>query len=108
MESVRQETEEQTNGVEVKAAPTVVALSAQKNEVHAGERFLGESENDQTLLSEADHVDEIVEQAKRDKEALERPLKSSKSSLLKVSIKEESEETRAARFFATHDMMKVG
>merc|ERR1719377_215368 len=94
MEKVRQQTE----GGDVKPASTS-ALTAHTQKLEAGEFFPGEHKLDDALMKKADEAKKAV----ADMEKMEDPTKPKRKSLAKVAVKtQESEATRAARFFATH------
>merc|ERR1719160_1760785 len=96
MEQVRQETE----GGEENKLPAV-ALSANKKQItQRGEFFKGEFQLDNYLLSKADQTQELV----NDAEKLEDPGRPKKASLVATK---ETVASKAARFFAAHDMNKV-
>eukprot|EP00746_Dinoflagellata_sp_MGD_P161326 gnl/MRDRNA2_/MRDRNA2_88420_c0_seq1.p1 gnl/MRDRNA2_/MRDRNA2_88420_c0~~gnl/MRDRNA2_/MRDRNA2_88420_c0_seq1.p1 ORF type:complete len:238 (-),score=87.42 gnl/MRDRNA2_/MRDRNA2_88420_c0_seq1:74-709(-) len=100
MEKVRQQTE----GGDAKPASTT-ALTAHAQKLEAGEFFPGEHKLDNQLMAKAEEAKKAVAEM----EKMEDPTKPKRKSLAKVATKtQESEATRAARFFATHGMKKIG
>merc|ERR1719359_1652873 len=80
-------------------------LSAKTQKLEAGEFFPGEHKLDDALMKKAEEAKkEVADLAK-----MEDPTKPKRKSLAKVAVRaKESEATRAARFFATHGMKKIG
>merc|ERR1719191_2585358 len=99
MEKVRHQTE----GGDAK--PLTTALTAHTQKLEAGEFFPGEHKLDDQLMKKADEAKRLA--AEMDK--MEDPTKPKRKSLAKVAVKtQESQAARAARFFATHGMKKIG
>jgi len=104
MEGVRAQTE----GSSAPVAAPVASVLAKTAELSPGEHFLGEHKLDDDLMDKADQVASIMKHAAQEEDPTVTKPESSKASLaVKVSVTE-SESQRAARFFATHGMMKIG
>jgi len=100
MEKVRQQTE----GEDTKPASTT-ALTAHTQKLEAGEFFPGEHKLDDQLMKKAEEAQKMAAEM----EKMEDPTKPKRKSLAKVASKtKESQAARAARFFATHGMKKIG
>merc|ERR1719420_381797 len=83
----------------------LIALTTHTQKLEAGEFFPGEHKLDDALMKKADDAQKMVAAM----EKMEDPLKPKRKSLAKVAVKaKETQAQRAARFFATHGMKKIG
>lgn len=96
MEKVRQQTE---GGAAKHAQSPVMMLPARNQKMQSGEFFAGEFKLDDSLMSEADHTQDILKEADRAVDSI----RSKKASL----VTKESKVTKAGRYFANHGMDKV-